>query len=94
MTGELEVANDQGRKQADGVGGNGIAKARDKLLRHGRAPQDAVLLQNHDALAGTRQVAGADETVMAAADDRNVEFSFAHAALLSRRWRARNRHMT
>ena len=56
-------------QQADRVAGNGVAKPGMKFLGHRGAADHAAALAHRNTHAGARQVEGADESVMAAADD-------------------------
>ena len=69
---QLEIADDLRVQQRDRVGRNGIAEARMKFLGDGGAADDAALLEHGDLQTGGREICGANQTVMAAADDDDI----------------------
>ena len=75
---QSHVANDLGIEQADRVAGGGIAEAGMELLRHCRAADDGPPLQDAHLVPRPRQVKGADQPIMPAADDDGV-IALAHA---------------
>ena len=72
VLGEPQIGDHLRIEQRDRVGGDRIAEARMKLLGDGRAADDAAPLQHHDLEPGHRQIGGADEAVVPAADDDRV----------------------
>ena len=72
MTRQLHVGDHLGIEQADRIAGDGVAEARVELLGDRRAADDAAPLQHPHLVAGPRQIEGADEAVVAAADDEGV----------------------
>src|SRR3546814_4942996 len=69
VIGQLHVGDDLGLEQADGVARHRIAKARVKLFGHSRAAHHIAAFENADLETSARQIEGADEPVVAAADD-------------------------
>ena len=72
VVGELQIGDDLRVQQRDRVGGDRVAEARMKFLGDGRAADDAAPLQHRHLQAGHRQIGGADEAVVPAADDDGV----------------------
>ena len=68
MAREVEVGDDLRMQQADGVARRGVAESRMELLRYGGAADDGAAFEHPDRETGPGQIAGADETVVAAAD--------------------------
>jgi hypothetical protein len=73
MTGEAELGDHPGIEQAHGVAGGRVAEARVELLGDGRAADHPPALEHGDPPPRPREVAGAGEAVVAAADDQGVE---------------------
>ena len=69
---QVHVGDDLGVEQADRVAGDRVAEAGMELLGHRRAADDAAPLQHRDLQAGAGEIEGADEAVVAAADDDDV----------------------
>ena len=70
--GELELADDLGPQQAHDVARDAEPEAREDLLGDRGAAEDVALLEDERAQAGPGEVGGADEAVVAAADDHRV----------------------
>ncbi len=87
VAGEVHVGDDLGIEQGDGVAGHRISEAGMEFLRHRRAADHAATLQYGDLQAGAGQIPGADEAIVAPADDNHVSCGFSHgqAALPSGR---------
>jgi hypothetical protein len=62
-------------EQADRVARRRVAKARMEVLGDRGAAQHGAALEHADVLSRAREIRGADEAVMSAADDDGVEFS-------------------
>ena len=67
-----QVADDFRGQQAHGVTRRGVAESRVEFLRHGGAADDGAAFQHAHAQARPGQVAGANQTVMATADDDDI----------------------
>ena len=72
VPGQVEVGDDLGIEQADRVAGRRVAEARVELLGHRRAADHVAALQHRHLEPGAGEVEGADEAVVAAADDDGV----------------------
>ena len=70
--GQLEVADDLGPQQADDVAEDREPEAREDLLGDRRAAEDVALLEDERLQPGAGEVGGADQAVVAAADDDRV----------------------
>ena len=79
---EVEVADDLRPQQAHDVREHREREAGEDLLAHRRPADPLAALEDDDALAGTREVRGRDEAVVAAADDDRV-VARAHARFRS-----------
>src|ERR1700682_1600452 len=62
-------------KQAPGVARGGVSKSGVEFFGHRRAANHRTTLENRNRQARLGQIAGADEPVVAAADDDGVEAS-------------------
>ena len=80
---QLEVADDLGPEQRDDVAEDREAEAREELLGHRGAAQDVALLEDEGLHAGAGEIGGADQAVVAAADDDRV-VGLGHCSLLGR----------
>ena len=69
---QFQIANHFRVQQADGIAGRGIAETRMKLFRHRRPADDLAALQHAHRPAPGGQVAGADQTVVAGANDQRI----------------------
>ena len=69
---QLELADDLRAEQADDVAGDAEPEAREDLLGDRRAAEDVALLEDDRPQAGAGEVGGADEAVVATADDDRV----------------------
>ena len=69
---ELEVADDLRAEQAHHVGGGRYPEAGPGLLGHGRAAHPVPRLEDENVPAGTPQVRGGDEAIVASAHDHRV----------------------
>src|ERR1700681_3478726 len=72
MLGQLQLADDLRIKQRDRVGRHRIAESRMKFLGDRRAADHRTSLEQRDLESGRGQVRGADQAVMAAADDQGI----------------------
>jgi hypothetical protein len=72
MPSQFKVGNDLGVEQAYGVAGDRIAKTGVKGFRDGGTAHDVPALENGHFKACTREVKGADQTVVTAANYQNV----------------------
>ena len=72
MPGQVEIGNDLGIEQRDGISRHGVAEPGVKLLGHGRPANDRQPLQNGHLQPRFGEIGGADQAVMAAADDYDV----------------------
>ena len=71
-TGQVELAHDALRQQANHVGGGGHPVARPGLLGDGRPADEVPALEDDAPQPRARQVGGAHEPVVAAANDHGV----------------------
>src|SRR4029077_13480942 len=69
---ELEVADDLGIEERDRVGGDRVAKSRVKLCGDRRAADDSAPLEHDHLEPRRREIRGAYEAVVTAADDQGV----------------------
>ena len=83
VPGQIEIAEDAGIEQADGVGGQRVAEAGVEFGGGDGAADRRPALQHPHGQAGPCQIGGRDEAVMAAADDHHVE-RFGHSVTLGR----------
>src|SRR5690606_3849804 len=67
--------------QADGVAGHRVAEARVEFLRHRRAADDAAPFEHAHLQPGAGEVGGADQAVVAAADDQYVAIPCRHVSV-------------
>ena len=72
VLGEPQVADDLRMQQADRVTRGRIAEARMEFLGDGGAAEDAATLEHRHRESGRGEVAGADQAVVAAADDDGI----------------------
>ena len=72
MAVQVEIGDDFGIEQRHRVGGDGISEAGMEFLGDGGAAQDMPAFEYRDLQAGPGEIGGADEPVMAAADDDDV----------------------
>jgi len=72
VLGETQIGDDPRVEQADRVAGDRIAEARVELLGHRRAADDMAALQHGNRQTGPRQIAGACQAIVTAADDDGV----------------------
>src|SRR5881394_3875436 len=72
MPRQLELADDLRPQQAHDVGEDREAEAREHLLAPGRAADALAALEHQHLAPGTREVRGASEAVVSAADDDGV----------------------
>src|SRR5690606_38256828 len=79
---QAQVADHPRVQQADGVAGQRVAEARVELLGHGGAADHPAPLQHPDLQPGRGQVGGADQAVVAAADDQDVVVRLMHARIV------------
>ena len=66
---EIELGDDLGTQQAQGIGERGEVEAGPELLRDRRATDEVALLEDEDALARLGEVGGVGQAVVAATDD-------------------------
>ena len=71
---QVEIGDDLGVEQADRVGGDGVAEAGVELFGDRRAADHGPPFEHLHLQARAGEIGGADETVMAAADDHDVEW--------------------
>ena len=69
MPGQRHIVDHLGIEQRDGVRSHRVAKTRMELLGHRGAADDAAALEQRHLQPGAGQVPGADQAVMAGADD-------------------------
>jgi len=69
---EIKIADDLRIEQGNRVGGNRIAEAWMKFLGHRGATCDVAAFQNGDLQPGFCEIGSADESIVAAADDRDI----------------------
>ena len=72
MGGEIEIANHLRVQERNRVGGDRVAKTGMEFFRHRGAADHRTALEHDDAEPRHRQIGGADEAVVPAADDRCV----------------------
>jgi hypothetical protein len=72
VTRQVEVADDLGAQQRDDVGADRVLEARVDLLGDRGAAQHVPALEDEDLPARAREIRGAHEAVVAAADDDDV----------------------
>ena len=72
MPRQLEIADDLGPQQRDDVAEHAEPEAGEQLFGHRGAAEDMPLFQDERLQAGASEVGGADEPVVAAADDHRV----------------------
>ncbi len=89
VTRQFQVADDLRAQQADDVGEFGEAIAGKDFLGHRGAADDVAPFQDHDLLAGARQVGAGDQAVVAGADDDRVVVVAAMRGLTSSSTQAR-----
>src|SRR5690242_12750805 len=70
---QLEIADDFRVQQADGIAGSRVLEARKELFGDGGTAEDRPALKDLDTESRCSEIAGARETVVAAADDGDVE---------------------
>ena len=78
------VADDRGVEQPNRVARRGVAKTRMKFLGDGGAPDDVTRFQDGHLQAVPSQIEGANETIMARANDQNVVVTPPHRSSLYR----------
>ena len=83
MRAEIEIADDGGIEQADGVARDRVAKARMEFLRYRRAADDGVFLQHDNAQARAGEIGRTGQAVVAGADDGDIELICAHGLRLN-----------
>ena len=76
---QLQVADDLGLQQADGVGRGRVAEARMEFLRHASASDHAAPLQNAHAQPRHAEIGRTGEPVMTGTDDDGIEIRHAPA---------------
>ena len=76
MAGKIKIANDLRPEKRDDIGTNGEFEAGENFLGHRRSAEHVAALQHQDLLAGTREIGGVGQPVMAAADHDYVVFGF------------------
>jgi hypothetical protein len=69
---QLEVADDFRRQQPHEIGARGVAKPGQKLFRDAGPAGDVAALDHHCLEPCARQVSGAHQAIVAAADDDGV----------------------
>ncbi len=69
---QVHVGDHLGVQQRDRVAGDGVAEAGVELLGHRRAADDVAALQHRHLQSGAGEIEGADQPVVAAADDDDV----------------------
>src|SRR5947207_5180557 len=72
MPRQLELADDLRPQQADDIGEDREAEAREHLLAPGRAADTLAALQHQHLAPGAREVRGASEAIVSAANDDDV----------------------
>ncbi len=72
MAREIEVGDDLGVQQADRVRSRGVAESRMERFGYGGAADDGAAFEHPDRKSGAGQIAGADEAVVAAADNDDI----------------------
>ena len=72
VLGKPQIGDHLRVEQRDRVGGDRIAEARMEFFRHRGAADDGTPLQHHDLQPGHRQIGGAGQAVVPAADDDGV----------------------
>ena len=72
MARQLELADDLGPEERDDVAEDAEPEAREQLLGDRGAAEDVALLEDERLHPGPGQIGGADEPVVAAADDHRV----------------------
>ncbi len=73
MLGEAQVLDDLGIEEADGVAGSRVAKAGVEFFGDGGAAHDRTSLEDADREPGFRQVTGAGQAVVTAANDDRIK---------------------
>ena len=81
---QVELADDLGPEQADDVAGDAEPEAREDLLGHRGPAEQMALLEDDGLQPGPGQVGGADEAVVAAADDDRVVASATCSSVVGR----------
>ncbi len=74
MAGQIEVANDLRPQQRNHVGAHREFEARENFFGAGGAAQHVAAFKDQNFLAGTRQIRGVDQAVVASADHDHVVF--------------------
>ena len=69
VAGKVEIADDLGVEQGDGVGGGAVAEARQELVRDRSAADVRLRFQDQDLEPLLREIVAADEAVVARAND-------------------------
>ena len=69
---QLKIGDDLRLQQRHRVTGDGVAEAGMEFLCHRRAAHQAAAFQHRHAQAGARQIEGANQPVMAGADDQHI----------------------
>ena len=67
MAGKLEVMDDFGIEQADGIGGDGILEAGSKFFRQRRPTHHSILLEHNHGNARTCEITCRGEAIVTAA---------------------------
>src|SRR5271168_3395381 len=83
MPRQFQVPDDSRVEQRNRVGGHGVAKAGMKFLGYRGSADDRAALEHGHFEAGGRKIRGADQSVVAAADNDDVaqRFSRSHERL-------------
>src|SRR5260370_14059881 len=72
---QIEFANDFGAEQGNDVRANGKFEAGKHLFRYRCAAEYVTALEHQHTLAGTREICGVNQPVVAAADNYDVVFA-------------------
>jgi hypothetical protein len=78
---QLQVADDLGLQQADGVGRGRVAEARMEFLRHASASNHAAPLQNAHAQPRHAEIGRTGQSVVTGSDQDGIEIRHARAWL-------------
>jgi hypothetical protein len=81
---QFELADDFGVEQRHRVRGHGIAESRVKFFGHRGSPDDGAPFEHGDFEAGRRQIRGADQPIVASADNHHVAQRISHRAFQAR----------
>ena len=79
---QAQIADDRRMQQADRVGGGRIPESWSKLLGNCRATDYMPAFENSDFQSAGGQVAGANQAIVAAANNQSIEFLGSHLSSL------------